>query len=101
MDPIAPPAAAGAAPAESLVTSLCWEMDRLRRRAGQVVAGLERCQDPQLFERLRQELRQLGGRREELQRVAGLLRRRLRVQDGLTLAFLEELTRRPLVCGWD
>jgi hypothetical protein len=84
---------------ESLVSNLCWEMDRLRRRAGQVVAGLERCQDPQLFERLRQELRQLGGRREELQRVAGLLRRRLQVQDGLSLDFLEELTRRPLVCG--
>jgi len=85
-------------PGESLVSNLCWEMDRLRRRAGQVVAGLERCQDPQLFERLRQELRQLGGRREELQRVAGLLRRRLQVQDGLSLDFLEELTRRPLVC---
>ncbi len=96
MDPIT---AGVGLPGESLVTSLCWEMDRLRRRAGQVVAGLERCQDPQLFERLRQELRQLGGRREELQRVAGLLRRRLPVQDGLSLDFLQELTRRPLVCG--
>jgi hypothetical protein len=83
----------------SLVSSLCLEVDRLRRRAGQVMVGLERCQDPQLVERLRQELRQLTGRREELQRVAGLLRRRLQVQDGLSLHFLEELTRRPLVCG--
>jgi hypothetical protein len=99
IDPIAPVSAGAAQPGESLVSSLCFEMDRLRRRARQVVAGLERCQDPQLFERLRQELGQLAGRREELQRVAAGLRRHLQLQDGLTLAFLEELTRRPLVCG--
>lgn len=92
-------AAASLQPGESLLASLCSEMDRLRRRAGQVMAGLEPCQDPLLFERLRQELRQLGGRRQELQRVAGLLRRRLPLHDALALEFLEELTRRPLVCS--
>jgi hypothetical protein len=79
---------------ESLVASLCRELDCLRRRAAQVLADLERCQDPQLFERLRQELRQLGGRRTELQRATGLLRANRAVQDRLSLAFLEELARR-------
>lgn len=99
MQPLAPIAAPAALPGESLVASLCWEMDRLRRRAGQVMASLERCQDPQLLARLRQELGQLGARRQELQRAAGLLRRHLGGQGGLPIAFLEELTRRPLVCG--
>jgi hypothetical protein len=79
---------------ESLVASLCRELDRLRRRAAQVLADLERCQDPLLFERLRQELRQLGGRRKELQRATGLLRANAGVQDHVSLAFLEELARR-------
>lgn len=91
--------AAACRPGESLVASLCREMDRLRCRASQVVGSLERCRDPLLFERLREELRQLGGRRAELQRAAAELRRHRPGQDGLTLAFLEELTRRPLVCG--
>lgn len=97
MEPIAPANASVPRPGESLVASLCREIDRLRRRAGQVMVALERCQDPQLFERLRQELRQLVGRREELQRMAGELRRHWCGQDFLPLAFLEELARRPLV----
>lgn len=79
---------------ESLVAGLCRELDCLRRRAAQVLADLERCQDPQLFERLRQELRQLGGRRKELQRAAGQLRANSGLQDHVSLAFLEELARR-------
>jgi hypothetical protein len=81
---------------ESLVAGLCREMDRLRRRAAQV-ADQQRCtQDPQLFERLRQEWRQLAARRAELQRVAAWLARQGQLGDGLALAFLAELTQRPL-----
>lgn len=82
---------------ESLVASLCREMDQLRWRAAQVVQQQHGTQDPRLFERLRQELAQLGARRVELQRVAAWLGRHGRVGDRLALAFLEELTSRPLV----
>ncbi len=82
---------------ESLVAGLCREMQRLRWRASQVVDQQHCTQDPRLFERLRQELRQLAARRAELQRLAVWLSRQSQLGDGLALAFLEELTRRPLV----
>jgi hypothetical protein len=74
-------------------------MDRLRSRAAQVSADLARCQSPALLERLRRELIKLAARRLELQQATRSLRRLPQLQDPLAIAFLEELTRRPLACG--
>jgi hypothetical protein len=85
-------------PAVSLVASLCHEMDQLRCRSAQVMADLGRCREERLLQRLKRELQQLQGRRLELQACAGQLRRSVGVRDSLAVAFLEELTRRPLPC---
>lgn len=82
-------------PSESLVGSLCLEVDGLRRRAGQLIEGLARCHDGPLRERLRREFHNLQGRHRELQRSARLLAATAR-RDSLAVAFLLELTSRPL-----
>lgn len=84
-------------PSESLVGSLCREMDRLRCRWSQLQADLVRCQEEALVGRLRAEGAQLQRRRLELQQACSELARRP-LQDRLALAFLTELTRRPLPC---
>ena len=97
MVPAASHLCAQAGPGESLMAGLCREIDRLRCRATQVTDQQRATRDPQLFERLRRELLQLAGRRAELQRTVAWLGRREQLRDGLALAFLEELSRRPLV----
>ena len=87
-----------AQPSASLVASLCHEMDQLRCRGAQVVADLGRCREERLLLRLKRELQQLQGRRQELQACASQLRRSVGLRDSLAVAFLEELTRRPLPC---
>lgn len=87
-----------AQPSVSLVASLCHEMDQLRCRGAQVMADLGRCREERLLQRLRGELQQLQGRRQELQACARQLRRSVGLSDSLGVAFLEELTRRPLPC---
>ncbi len=82
-------------PSDSLVGSLCRELVSLRERSRQLAGDLGRCRDGRLFQRLRGELLRLEARRRELQRtVQGLELGALR--DGLSLAFLVELSRRPL-----
>jgi hypothetical protein len=85
-------------PSESLVASLCREADRLRCRAQQVVDDLRRCREEGLFRRLQQELQLLHSRREELEVSALQLGRSHGLRDSLAVAFLTELTRRPLSC---
>ena len=85
-------------PSESLVASLCREAGALRHRAQQLGADLPRCREERLLQRLRLELQQLQQRRQELQASVRQLRRSVAVRDALALAFLDELTRRPLPC---
>lgn len=87
-----------AQPADSLVASLCREMDQLRCRVAQVIGDLDRCQEERLLLRLRRELLQLLLRRQELQACAKALRCSGGLRDSLAVAFLDELTRRPLPC---
>ncbi len=85
-------------PSESLVASLCREADQLRSRARQVVGDLGRCREEGLVRRLQQELQLLHIRRQELQVSALQLGRSHGLRDSLALAFLTELTQRPLAC---
>ncbi|WP_190390622.1 hypothetical protein [Cyanobium sp. FACHB-13342] len=87
-----------AKPSDSLVASLCREMDQLRGRVAQVIADLGRCQEERLLQRLQRELQQLVLRRQELQACAKALRCNGGLRDSLAVAFLDELTRRPLPC---
>ncbi|MCS5699223.1 hypothetical protein NZK32_09250 [Cyanobium sp. FGCU-52] len=82
-------------PSESLVGSLCLEVDGVRRRAGQLIEGMARCHDGPLLERLRRELGNLQRRHRELQRSARSLSATAR-RDSLGVALLLELTSRPL-----
>jgi hypothetical protein len=80
-----------------MITCLCHEAERLRCRARQLLADLGRCQHPPLRQRLQRELEQLQARRQELQRIARMLRRSSVVMDRLALALFEEVTARPLL----
>lgn len=83
---------------DSLVASLCREIDQLRCRVAQVMGDLGRCQEERLLQRLRRELQQLQRRRLELQASARQLRRSGGLRDSLAVAFLDEVARRPLPC---
>lgn len=82
-------------PSESLVGSLCLEVDGLRRRASQLTDGMARCHDRPLLERLRREFTNLQGRHREVQRTARSLATTAR-RDSLAVALLLELSHRPL-----
>ena len=80
---------------ETLVGSLCQEVDGLRCRASHLQEAMSRCGNHLLFERLQRELGNLQQRHRELHRAArGLAATAGR--DSLAVAFLLELTRRPL-----
>lgn len=81
--------------ADTLVGSLCREMGAVRERAQVLLADLCRCRDGGLCLRLREELLRLERRRRELHQAARDLERR-GLHDRLALAFLRELTGRPL-----
>ncbi|MEB3320780.1 MAG: hypothetical protein VKI63_07570 [Cyanobium sp.] len=80
---------------DSLIASLCREVDGLRQRSGQLHDCMQRCQDSRLFTRLRLELDQLQRRRRTLQECARSWRRE-QLRDPLALEFLLELCSRPL-----
>lgn len=80
---------------ESLVGNLCREIERLRQRAVQLGDGLARCQDAPLRERLRRERQELQARQRELQHSVSALAAHWQGEP-LSLAFLQELSRRPL-----
>jgi predicted nucleic acid-binding Zn-ribbon protein len=80
---------------ETLMGSLCQEVDALRRRASHLQEAMPRCRNPLLFERLRRELANLQQRHRELHRAARSLAATAG-RDSLAAAFLLELTRRPL-----
>jgi hypothetical protein len=80
---------------ESLVANLCQEIQGLRQRSLQLRDGLARCQDAPLRERLRRERSALQARQRELQRSVSALAAHWQGEP-LSLAFLLELSRRPL-----
>jgi hypothetical protein len=71
-------------------------MEGLHHRCRQIVQDVARCRDEILTARLQEELVGLQRRQQDLRRSVTNLRR-CGLRDPLALAFLEELTRRPLV----
>ncbi len=82
-------------PSESLVGSLCREAACLRQRWQQLMELLGSCREERLILRLQREERLLRKRRRELQNLARQLAG-LPLRDRLGVAFLLELTCRPL-----
>ncbi len=78
---------------DSLISSLCREVEAIRSRSLQIHHGIAHCQDRSLLQRLEQEWGQLQARRRELLQVARSWRRR-GVADALALEFLMEIASR-------
>jgi len=83
--------------ADSVVGSLCREVDAIRQRSRVVTQTMACCQNSGLLLRLRRDLAQLQERRRELLAIARACQRR-GVSDPLGVAFLIEISSRPLPC---
>ncbi|MBC1261947.1 hypothetical protein FQK07_11860 [Synechococcus sp. BSF8S] len=79
----------------TVIGSLCREVDVIRHRCSHILDAMSRCQNSSLYCRLSKELRRLHGRRLELLETARTWKRR-GVQDPLSIAFLIEISSRPL-----
>lgn len=80
---------------DSVVGSLCREVDAIRQRSRVLTQAMGRCQHGGLLIRLQRDLAQLQERRRELLATARAWQRR-GVNDPLGMAFLVELASRPL-----
>lgn len=80
---------------DTVIGSLCREVDGIRQRGTQLAAAIGHCQDSGLLRRLRLELQQLQRRCRELRGVA-LFWRNHRQGDSLAIDFLIEICSRPL-----
>ena len=83
------------ATADSLIGSLCREVDGLRQRSAQTLLAMRHCQDHRLLERLQRQVLQQENRRQAI-RAAARSYQRQGLGDGLAIALLIELTSRPL-----
>lgn len=82
---------------DSVVASLCREVDAIRQRSRVLMHAIGRCQHRGLLQRLQRDLAELQARRSELLATARAWQRR-GVNDPLGMAFLVEIASRPLPC---
>ncbi len=80
---------------DSLVGSLCREVEYLRKRYCSIMLSLENCTDNFLEERLKNEVINLVERKEELSKVCQNIVNRSNKND-LSMLFLAEVCNRPL-----
>jgi len=80
---------------DSVIASLCREVDSIRHRCSSLIEAMVRCNDDCLFCRLKSELQQLNTRRSELLKAAKLCENN-GVEDKLSIAFLIEISSRPI-----
>lgn len=83
------------ASSDSVIGSLCREVDAIRYRCRHLITAMERCQNRCLVCRLERELLQLQQRRQVLLDSARTWQRR-GAHDSLAMAFLIEMCSRPL-----
>ena len=96
--PLALPASLSTArTSDSVVASLCREVDAIRQRSRVLTQAMARCQNGGLLQRLRRDLAQMQARRRELLATARAWQRR-GAADPLGMAFLIEVCSRPLPC---
>ncbi len=80
---------------DSLIGSLCREIDYLRERHSSIILSLENCRNIFLEGRLKSELNQLINRKNEISSACNkMMRGKNKIE--LSLLFLSELCDRPL-----
>jgi hypothetical protein len=81
---------------DTLIGSLCREVDAIRHRSRQLALAMERCQNHCLLCRLKRELALLQQRRLTLLEMVRNWPRQ-GIRDPLALAFLLEMCQRPFM----
>lgn len=82
---------------DSVIGSLCREVDAIRQRCTHLLIAMRCCQDSCLLDRLRLELQQLQARRRTLLATARRWRQQRCLLDDLALEFLIEISSRSVV----
>ncbi len=77
---------------ESLIASLCREIEHIRYRYTMIINSLDSCKDKLLKERLKLEINKLSIRKDEIKKITNTLSNK----EDLSILFLIELTERPL-----
>ncbi|HJN33766.1 MAG TPA: hypothetical protein QF700_06605 [Prochlorococcus sp.] len=80
---------------DSVIGSLCREVDGIRHRCRSLLEAMAKCNDESLFCRLKREFQQLSNRRSVLLEAAKDMQSK-GVEDKLSIAFLIEISSRPL-----
>ena len=81
---------------ESLLASLCKEVQGIRNRCTYIIDSIVHCNDNNLLLRLKSELNHLQKRRVELLETAKSLKK-LNLQDDIAIDFLIEISNRPYI----
>lgn len=81
---------------DSVIGSLCREVNGIRQRCRMVLMAMRFCQNAGLLQRLQLELLQLDDRRRELLATARHWRQRRCLSDDLALEFLIEISSRSI-----
>ncbi len=80
---------------ETLVGSLCREIDTIRIRSSNISYSLKSCRDNYLLKRLIKEINSLDNRRIEIQKIANSISN-IKDLDNLAIEFLKEIANRPI-----
>ncbi len=80
---------------DSVIASLCREVDGIRHRCSSLREAMAKCSDQSLICRLKKELNLLINRRQSLFEIAKAMQCK-GVEDKLSIAFLVEISSRPL-----
>jgi hypothetical protein len=81
---------------DSVIGSLCREVDGIRHLCSQLLMAMRSCQDRVLLQRLRSELQALQERRSGLLATARRWRQQNSLSDDLAVEFLIEICSRPV-----
>ena len=80
---------------DSVIASLCREVDGIRHRCSSLLEAMAKCNDDNLYCRLKKEFQQLSNRRSGLLKTAKAMKYK-GIEDKLSIAFLIEISSRPL-----
>ena len=80
---------------DSVIASLCREVDGIRYRCSSLLETMAKCNDDNLTCRLKKEFSQLSNRRSRLLEIAKAMQCK-GVEDKLSIEFLIEISSRPI-----
>tara|TARA_Y100001968_G_C19327316_1_gene702418 strand:+ start:735 stop:1013 length:279 start_codon:yes stop_codon:yes gene_type:complete len=80
-------------PSESVVGSLCREIEYIKLRSISINKSLNNCQSILLIKRLKKELVSLSNRKESIEKISDSLMK-INTEDKLSIEFLVEISKR-------